>query len=330
MRSLNFLHGSVASLIKTFLRGTAAILVAGAVLFAGTLITSSSSHAQPADPCPNNLLPSPGTGQDIVISHECHVGDGTYTYGNINIVSMFAGDGKFTTRGSLIFDELVPNVKINLYAKSILVEYGGSLLAGAQTAAGAFGAKGGVLTIHLYGAESANRAHGQGVPCQSIPISGVVGPCGIPNAVVIAGATGASVNLPGGPLGTQYTDNFYEYKNLPYDDGTNPSLGYFGYKVIAVSEGGTLKLFGSKGATYTSFAPKMTGTSWVRLKGTILGSDPGGATAATSLTVDGTVDWKQGDHIVVTTTDYLAGHSEELVICSPLTGGNTISFDFEP
>ncbi len=326
MRSLNFLHGSVASLIQTFLRGTAAILVAGAVLFAGTLITSSSSHAQPADPCPNNLLPSPGTGQDIVISHECHVGDGTYTYGNINVVSTFAGDGKFITRGSLIFDELVPNVKINLYAKSILVEYGGSLLAGAQTAAGAFGAKGGVLTIHLYGAESANRAHGQGVPCQSIPISGVVGPCGIPNAVVTAGATGASVNLPGGPLGTQYTDNFYEYKNLPYDDGTNPSLGYFGYKVIGVSEGGTLKLFGSKGATYTSLAPKMTGTSWVRLKGTILGSDPGGATAATSLTIDGTVDWKQGDHIVLTTTDYLAGHSEELVICS-LTSGNTISFD---
>ena len=113
VRSLNFLHGSVASLIKTFLRGTAAILVAGAVLFAGTLITSSSSHAQPADPCPNNLLPSPGAGQDIVISHECHAGDGTYTYGNINIVSTFAGDGKFTTRGSLIFDELVPNVKIN-------------------------------------------------------------------------------------------------------------------------------------------------------------------------------------------------------------------------
>ena len=73
-------------------------------------------------------------------------------------------------------------------------------------------------------------------------------------------------------------------------------------------------------------SPKLTGTSWVRLNAPILGSDPGPGTAATSLTVDGRVDWKMGDHIVVTTTDYLPDHSEELVICS-VTGGNTISFD---
>ena len=30
--------------------------------------------------------------------------------------------------------------------------------------------------------------------------------------------------------------------------------------------------------------------------------------------VDGLVDWEKGDHIVVTTTDYLPGHSEELII----------------
>ena len=35
---------------------------------------------------------------------------------------------------------------------------------------------------------------------------------------------------------------------------------------------------------------------------------------ASTLVVDGLVDWTEGDHIVVTTTDYMPGHSEELVV----------------
>ena len=46
--------------------------------------------------------------------------------------------------------------------------------------------------------------------------------------------------------------------------------GYFGYKVLAVSYGGRLKLFGKLGATYPTLQPKGAGTSWVRLASTIV------------------------------------------------------------
>jgi hypothetical protein len=62
---------------------------------------------------------------------------------------------------------------------------------------------------------------------------------------------------------------------------------------------------------------KSSGRSWTRLDGTIL---PG----ATRLKVADPVDWGVGDHIVVTTTDYVPNHSEELIICS--ISGNTIEF----
>src|SRR6202035_4463538 len=96
--------------------------------------------------------------------------------------------------------------------------------------------------------------------------------------------------------------------------------------------GGTLQLFGKKGATYCAsfpcpdkdpaLSPSNTGTSWLRLNGSL---KPG----ATSLTVTGAVDWQDGDHIVVTTTDYLPGHSEELVINgAPMVATNTTTFSF--
>jgi len=108
--------------------------------------------------------------------------------------------------------------------------------------------------------------------------------------------------LPGG-----VKDRFYPYTPLPFDDGkTGNDVGYFGYKVIAVSYGGTSKLSGSQGVSGT-LQPKASGTSWVRLDGTI-------PPKATSLIVR-PITWRVGDHIVVTTTDYLPNHSEELLIC---------------
>src|SRR5262249_19172586 len=47
--------------------------------------------------------------------------------------------------------------------------------------------------------------------------------------------------------------------------------------------------------------------SWARLDRSLKPGDD-------TLIVDGVVDWREGDHIVVTTTDYLPAHSEELII----------------
>src|SRR5262249_13059754 len=83
--------------------------------------------------------------------------------------------------------------------------------------------------------------------------------------------------------------------------------GYFGYKVLALSYGGTLELFGKKGATYGTVEPSSSGTSWARLAQTL-------PVGGTMLMLDRPVDWEPGDQIVVTTTDYPPGHSEQLTI----------------
>ncbi len=60
--------------------------------------------------------------------------------------------------------------------------------------------------------------------------------------------------------------------------------------------------------------PQNSGDSWVRLAATTIGVADGKG-AATPITLSSAVDWQVGDHVVVTTTDYLANHSEEAVIC---------------
>src|SRR5262245_30028998 len=91
---------------------SAAVLLIGPFMFAGPAL------AQTPDPCPNGQVPM-GTGKDIVIDKQCTVGKtGTYNYGNVNIIA----------KGSLVFEENVRNEKIDFWAKSILVENGGSLL----------------------------------------------------------------------------------------------------------------------------------------------------------------------------------------------------------
>lgn len=301
--------------IKALTQGILVILFAGVFMAAGSGLARAAADP---DKCPATGILGPGTGNDLLIDRECHVGDGTYQYGNVNIIN----------GGQLIFDEAknTLNVRIHFWASAILVEYGGSLMAGSPPGAswnpgGApFGTYGGVLTIHLYGDNKGTS--GAGIPCKSNNAA-TNPPCGIPSTVW--NANGKPVSLPGGDLKVpQYTDIFYQYDAMPFDDGINPatnSIGYFGYKVLAVSVGGTLQLYGKKGAFYgaSDLNPQQSGTSWVRLNGSILGK------TAKSLTVASPVDWEVGDHIVVTTTDYLPSHSEELVICK--ITGNTIDFD---
>ena len=113
------------------------------------------------------------------------------------------------------------------------------------------------------------------------------------------------IDLPGG-----VSDYFYSYMPLDYDGGGD-SPGYFGYKVLALSYGGTLQIYGLKGATYSPLPPSSSGTSWARLNKSLVGGQTG-----KKVELDRVVDWKQGDKVVITTADYLPGHSEEVTLAS--------------
>ncbi|MGH7933352.1 MAG: hypothetical protein ACREQN_09305, partial [Candidatus Binataceae bacterium] len=268
-----------------------------------------------------------GTGEDLVVDTACTVKGGTYNYGDVNILE----------GGSLIFTDTTTD----FWAKSILIQNGGSMLAGVVNPGPSeqivpIGTAGGKLTIHLYGKEQG--LHGQGVVCRKKSVDNFVYDkvCGIPSTVNInvmapnPGSCKATAMLPGGVQ----NECFYEYDPLAFDDGGNLK-GYFGYKVIGLSYGGTLRLYGLKGATYpdTTPSPSNTLTSWVRLnncpdKTATEGSCLKGVLqpSATHLIVSAPVKtWQANDFIIVTTTDYLPGHTELRQIKSVSSDGLTIT-----
>src|SRR5262249_34417400 len=134
--------------------------------------------------------------------------------------------------------------------------------------------------------------------------------------------------LPGGP----HYDYFYQYGPLHGDNSTGKP-GYFGKKVLAVSYGGHLNLLGYKG---TCSDEEISSAAEKPCQGLKLDSDPGNdhltsRPAWTRLAKDLNANPKEdptvtteaplkgaqpGDEIVVTTTDYLPGHSELLRIKS--------------
>jgi hypothetical protein len=271
--------------------------------------------------CTSGAIEAGDGTKDLEIIGPCTVSGGTYQYKNVNIFKDVAKGGD-PNGGKLTFTDSAGAV--DFWANSILVENHGAIIAGAQT--DPFKSP---LTIHLYGVEQNKNDHGlngKGIACRS-PVRGDSF-CGIPPALwdsnpspTPASCTKASKTdakiLPGG-----IDDCFYRYGALPYD---NADLNaFFGYKVLAVSFGGTLQLFGNKGATYCAsypcptndpaIDPSNTGTSWVRLDATLKGdgtekkivvADPTGAIA---------LNWTAGDKIVLGSTDYLPGHSELLTI----------------
>jgi hypothetical protein len=122
---------------------------------------TASARKAAADSCPNGVLPAGGVGIDLEITTFCvvdgKVPNGSYTYHNVNI---YGG-------GTLKFNDAV----IDFYAESILVESGGSLTAGASPDP-PIGANGGVVTIHLYGAQG-----DPGIVCKTDAM------CGVPEAI---------------------------------------------------------------------------------------------------------------------------------------------------
>jgi len=250
-----------------------------------------------------HLLPAGNIDTDLQISGgtscivDGSVPNGTYQYRNVNI---WGG-------GSLVFSD----AKINFHAHSILVENGGTLQAGFDKPLN------GPLSIWLYGSPNDGVAS---ITCQSSPT------CGVPAAVWNSNpnvsmkmmpsmpCTKASTLDPSSPVGN---DCFYQYEIFEKDDAAG---AFFGKKVLAVSYGGTLYLRGAKGIRDTppngpaiDANPSDSGTSWVRLTDTI----SSGQTGLTSFHIDRAVPtWAPGDQIVLTSTDYVPGHSEELTIAA--------------
>ncbi len=237
-----------------------------------------------------NLLP--GDGNDTEITTVCKVAAGTYNYGFVNIHS----GGKLT----------FADAKIHFWAKSILIENEGSLVVGSFANPIGDPNHNNIVTFHLYGDEN----QGAGITCKTTDPEKHL-KCGVADANWTS--DGKKITMPGG-----VTDYFYEYQRLPADDKLTPQ-SYFGLKTLAVSYGGTLQMFGFKGATYQDPNPysdlqdSNSGMSWVRLNRTVcpqnsdyLNCDETG----TQLVLDRPVNWQIGDWIVVTATDYVPNHSE--------------------
>jgi cell migration-inducing and hyaluronan-binding protein len=312
---------------------------------------------------PVPTFPMPGGQPDLVVNGVCNVNMAqnganptVFYYGNVNIVS----------GGSLNFNQpATENPNIDFWASSIIVEANGALTAGTPNNPYGnprlLTKDGGFLTIHLYGKNQSVSGGapvdpatmpGQGVLCKSAGAG--LGPCGIPNmvwtnngATILPGCgatptTSASDCIPGLPTnGGDGVDYFYQYGPLYGDNlcsdmktkwtaaGGCPSgtqVGYFGYKVLAVSYGGTLTMYGYKG-TGIDGTPVDSGNSWMRLSGDLNPTQGPG-----TLTVSGTPSqrwWLPSDgtrdQAVVTTTDYLPGHSEVLTIGN--VQGNQVNFN---
>ena len=298
--------------VRSLVRAMSVVMTI-AVLTAFCMCSSSAAFADP-QPCNGSLLPGGSATTDLLVNGPCTV-DGTpgsvavYVFHNVNIVAP----------GSLTFAD----TRIDFHAESIIVESGGKLAAGTvlhpigmnPPIMGEVGAR---LRIYLWGAST-----NAGALCYGAQ-------CGVPSKLWTSNTTLMTHTVPmpkdmackkASSIDPKYKlpgdDCFYGYDSL--DAADKGKAAYFGHKVLALSYGGTLQLLGVKGATYDTKAdddPSSTGTSWMRL--TNVSADQKTITLSKSVTT-----WAAGDHIVVTTTDYMPTHNGEMVI-DHLVGTNLV------
>jgi hypothetical protein len=253
----------------------------------------------------------------LVIGGTCTVNAGTYKYSNINVVE----------GGTLLFSDAT----IDLWARNIIVENTGTVRAGSVANDGTITPISGPLTIHLYGENQGPK--GVAASCKTDARCGVPGPIwNSNNTMKMFPDSCAQNDLPGG------VDNscFYPYDAMTFDNGPDPSkppAGFYGYKVLGVGYGATLQLYGKKGATYDkTVVPGNTGLSWVRLNNCATGPDVAPCSkgvlqpGAKTLVLSSPVDWQVNDNIVVSSTDYLPGHAEQLQIATRSNAGLTFTF----
>lgn len=266
----------------------------------------------------------------------CYVlkkGGKPYVAGFVNVV-----DG-----GSLYIVE-DPRAHIDLRVKSMLVEYGGTVSIGSPSCP--FGGAGGSVSIGLYGddptkegtvsLESLDSVE-KGIECETgkgtehacFPWSGEHGSgkhyC--PSDATKL-ATKDTCNLITPPLGDDVNGRGGENFLVEHYGKLNFEPTSFGYKTLSVTYGGSLRMFGAKGAKSAPTREpehcatpandkltldaaemkawaKLTGSSWTRLDGQ---KDEG---ANSVLTLDRRVDdWTVGDELVVGPTDWYPGHHE--------------------
>jgi hypothetical protein len=310
--------------------GNVALVLVLGLLF-GTLFSgaqSSKADTFPVMPhlskttgtptCTGPLTPTTMPITDLDVSGTCTVGAGTYYFNNVDIFG----------KGSLVFSDTVTD----FWAKSIIIENGASLTAGVASDGTIVpvGTAGGKVTIHLWGAQqgppNSPEFKAVGVPCHDKT-------CGIPMDLFMSNNMKTLDPKSCKPAsqfkGTLPNDDcFYMYDSMPYDGGGNVPA-YYGYKVLGLGYGATLRLYGLKGATYpdTTVSPSNTGSSWTRLNNCALGLiggcsgtvlKPGG----TQLALSNPVNWKMGDQIIVTTTDYLPSHTELMTLAEDADGNN--------
>jgi hypothetical protein len=280
-------------------------------LFALTFVFTAVIPAWVTGPikCSGTLPAGDHRSEDVIVNGDCIV-DGAggtptnpalYVYHNINIVAA----------SSLTFLDK----PIDFHVESVVIENTGKLIAGNTTAP--IGTNGGRLRIFLWG-----KSTDPGIECQTDAR------CGVPEALWksnpslamrMTGRTSCNeASKYGGKLPGD--DCFYQYDIIDNQDKTANKNAYFAHKVIALSFGGTLHLYGKKGAIYdaaTDNNPANTGISWARL------SNISGNTLTLDLRQGQSLNWEADDRIVVTSTDYLPTHSEVAEIQS--VSGNTIT-----
>ena len=174
--------------------------------------------------CTSGPIPLGSATTDLVVTGPCTIPAGTYTFQNVNI---YATDPTTCTSnpsscGSLTFAD--DPAGIDFYAENIIVENGGSLIAGSTSApigtqcvTNAGVTTCGRVTIHLWG-----KANDKGALCTSSTH------CGIPDG--IWGSNTPTMNPTGCTpmtLANGVNDCFYSYQTLDPADGT--AAAYFGH-----------------------------------------------------------------------------------------------------
>jgi len=253
----------------------------------------------------------------LVIGGTCSVNAGTYMYSSINVIN-----------GGVL---QLNDAKIDLWARNIIVEKTGTVRAGSVANDGTITPIAGPVTIHLYGPNQGPK--GVGASCKTDARCGVPGPIWTSNNTMKMFPNDCAQNdLPGGVQNSC----FYPYDAMTFDNGpdpTKPPAGYYGYKVLGVGFGATLQLYGKKGATYDkTVVPSNTGTSWVRLNNCATNPDVAPCkkgvlqAGATTLVMSTAVDWQVDDNIVISSTDYLPGHAEQVQIATRSNDGLSFTF----